>query len=112
MVRSEKSFENTVSEKVLLAYFSQKAKVFKPSTMWSHYSMLRTTISLNKNVDISKFTNLIDLLKRNGEGYLPKKSKIFTRNDFNRFFIEADDHTYLGLKVIFITAIAGDCRKN
>lgn len=104
--------EKKVSEKVLLAYFSNKSKVFKPSTMWSHYSMLRTTISINNNVDISKFTNLIAFLKRNADGYRPRKSKTFSKEDFSRFLIEADDHIYLGLKVIFIVGMAGGCRKN
>jgi hypothetical protein len=61
-----------VSETVLLAYFAKKTKVFKPSTMWSYYSMLWTTISINRNLDISKFTRLIAFLKRNTEGYWPK----------------------------------------
>ncbi|KAK5649874.1 hypothetical protein RI129_000903 [Pyrocoelia pectoralis] len=57
----EINIEKTISEKVLLAYFSYKAKVFRSSTMWSHYSI--------------KFTNLIAFLKRNAEGYRQKKSK-------------------------------------
>jgi hypothetical protein len=48
-----------ISEKVMLAYFMQRSKLLKPSTMWSEYSKLRTTIYLNKKVDISKFNNLI-----------------------------------------------------
>lgn len=94
-----------VSENVLLAYFSNKSKVLKPSTMWSQYSMLRTTISINQNVDISKFMNLIAFLKRNSEGYRPKKSKIFTKEDFSRFLKEADDESYLALKVFILYII-------
>lgn len=102
-----KRFENwcnlkkvkTVSESALLAYFSEKAKVQRSSTLWSHYSMLRTTISIKQNVDISKYTNLLAFLKRQAEGYQAKKSKIFMKDDFNRFLKEADN-SYLAIKVM------------
>lgn len=45
---------NSLSETVLLAYFSEKAKKVKPSTLWSYYSMLKSTILVNENCDISK----------------------------------------------------------
>jgi hypothetical protein len=48
----------TITEKVVLAYFSQA------STLWSNYSMLQTTIYVKKNVDISKYSNVVAFLKR------------------------------------------------
>jgi hypothetical protein len=86
-------------EKVMLAYFMQRSKLLKPSTMWSEYSKLRTTIYLNKKVDISKFNNLIAFLKRQSEGYRGKKSKVFTMDEVHAFLKEANDETYLMLKV-------------
>jgi hypothetical protein len=88
-----------ISEKVMLAYFMQRSKLLKPSTMWSEYSKLRTTIYLNKKVDISKFNNLIAFLKRQSEGYRGKKSKVFTKDEVHAFLKEANDETYLMLKV-------------
>jgi hypothetical protein len=64
---------NCINEKVMLAYFVEKSKIVKPSTLWSVYSMLRTMISINKNLDLSKYTNLIAFLKRQSEGYRAKK---------------------------------------
>src|SRR3978361_1555375 len=49
---AEKNVEN-FEEKILLAYFSKLSSAYKPSTLWSTYSMLRTMTYLNKNVDIS-----------------------------------------------------------
>lgn len=37
------------AEKVLLTYFLKLSSTLKPSTLWSKYSTLRTTIYLNKN---------------------------------------------------------------
>jgi hypothetical protein len=47
---------NCINEKVTLAYFLEKSKIVKPSTLWSVYSTLRTMISINKNLDLSKYT--------------------------------------------------------
>lgn len=88
-----------ISEKVMLAYFFEKAKNTKSSTLWSHYSMLKTTIYMKHNIDIRKFCNLLAFLKRKSEGYRPKKSKILTRSNIERFLMEANDHDYLLLKV-------------
>ena len=41
-------------EKSILAYFSEKAKSQIASTVWNQYSMLRSTIGIKQNVDISK----------------------------------------------------------
>lgn len=90
---------DVIDEKVMLAYFVKKGETMKASTMWSAYSKLRTTIYLNKNVDISKFANLIAYLKRRSEGYRAKKSKIFTKDEIKKFLLESNDDQYLLMKV-------------
>lgn len=96
--RNAKSF----SENVLMAYFGDLAKKFKSSTLWTQYSMLRTTLSIHNNIDIAKYLKLKAFLKRQSDGYRPKKSKIFTSNDINKFIKEAPDEIYLATKVSFI----------
>ncbi|KAH0816055.1 hypothetical protein GEV33_006736 [Tenebrio molitor] len=81
----------------MLAYFMQRSKLLKPSTMWSEYSKLRTTIYLNR--------------KRQSEGYRGKKSKVFTKDEVHAFLKEANDETYLMLKVLLIVGISGACRR-
>ncbi|KAK5643338.1 hypothetical protein RI129_007183 [Pyrocoelia pectoralis] len=76
------------------------------------YSILRATISIKHNVDIKNFSNLIAFLKRQGEGYRSKKSKVLTKEDFNNFLLQADDQMYLALKVILIVRVSGGCRKD
>ena len=40
------------SETVLMAYFQELNKKYKPSSLWSFYSMLKSTINIKEAVDI------------------------------------------------------------
>jgi hypothetical protein len=73
------------SESVVLGYMSEQAKVQKSSTLWSRYSMLKASLVVNNNVDITKYCKLVAFLKRQSVGYKAKKSKIFlsTAHDGN-----------------------------
>lgn len=93
----------TVDENAMLAYFSQEMGNQKPSTNWSHFSMLKATINMNLGINISGFTNLVSYLKQNCDGYSPKKSKILTKGEIFRFLKEADDEKYLALKVFLMS---------
>lgn len=94
---------NSFSENILLAYFSEldtKMKM-KSSTLWSYYSMIRTTLNIKHGIDISKYLKLRAFLKKKNEGYCPKKSRVFTKEQFDRFLSDAPDEKYLGAKVTF-----------
>lgn len=97
---NEKNTKNN-SENVLLAYFSELAsnQKMKGSTMWSHYSMLRSMLNIRQGIDISKYLKLRAFLKKQNEGYIPKKAKVFTREQFEKFLSEAPNQQYLGIKV-------------
>ncbi|KAJ8967353.1 hypothetical protein NQ317_008719 [Molorchus minor] len=69
------------SENVLLAYFSENAKNYKSSKLWVQYSM--------------QIPKLIAFLKRIGDGYQAKKSKILTKSEIDRFLSSADDKEFL-----------------
>lgn len=85
---------------MLLAYFLERSQTLNsPSSLWCEYSMLRTTISINDNEDISKYLKLHAFLKRKNDGYQQKKSNIFTREEINRFLTDAPDENYLLIKV-------------
>lgn len=88
---------NSFSENVLIAYFADLCQKMKP--LWSNYSMVRSTLSINNNVDISKYQKLRALLKRQSDGYKPKKSKILTKQQIETFMEHAPDDTYLMAKV-------------
>lgn len=61
--------------------------------------MLRTTISIRQNEDISKFYKLQALLKRYNQGYVPKKSKILELGEMEKFLKEAPNSDFLATKV-------------
>ncbi|KAJ8970254.1 hypothetical protein NQ317_000847, partial [Molorchus minor] len=87
------------SENVLLAYFSENAKNYKSSTLWAQYSMVKSCLIIYDNIDISKFPKLFAFLKRTGDGYQAKKSKILTKSEIDRFLSSADDKEFLIIKV-------------
>lgn len=99
-----------IDENVMLAYFQEKSEALSPPSLWSQYSMLKLTISVNKNIDISQFKKLIAFIKRKNDGYEAKKSKIFTKEEIIKFLLDAPNHSYLSMKVIAVMGIAGACR--
>lgn len=90
---------SSISEKLLMAYFEEISKTKASSTLWSTYSMLKKTIRQYNNVDIKTYSNLIDLLKVEGKGFQPKKSKVLSADDINKFLTDAPDKKYLSTKV-------------
>lgn len=95
---AEKSV-SSYTENVLLTHFSEQSKVYKASSLWSYYSKIKSMLLINHNVDISKFPKLIVFLKRNSEGYKPKKSKVLSREQVFKFIHDAPNDSYLMTKV-------------
>ena len=102
--RSKNEIRN-FSENVLLAYFSELAlnSKWKCSTLWSHYSMVKSMLNIRNGVDISKYIKLRLFLKKKNEGYTPKKSRVFTKEEFDKFIQDAPNEKYLAMKVSIIT---------
>ncbi|KAK4887301.1 hypothetical protein RN001_003572 [Aquatica leii] len=98
------------SEDVLLSYFAEELSKYAPTTMWSIYSMLKTTISSKHNVDISKYCRLQAFLKKKRIGFASKKSKVSSPTEINKFLREAPDREYLLVKVVAILGVLGACR--
>jgi len=94
---------SSYSENIVLTYLAEIGKSKKSSTLWSIYSMLRTTLLIKHDIDISKYTKVIAFLKRQSVGYKAKKSEIFKREEINKFLLEAPDDRYLMIKVICST---------
>jgi hypothetical protein len=88
----------TVSENVRLAYFQDYANEKKVSTLWSHYSMLKSTLSLKENIDISNFFKLVAFLKRQNTNYTAQKASVFTQEEITKFLTKAPDACYINIK--------------
>lgn len=107
----QQSHTNSLSENVLLAYFTTLAKTMKPSTLWATYSKLRGTIELKNNVDISNYDKLRAYLKNQSVGFTPKKSKILSDEHIKQFLLYAPDYKFLFTKVALIFGIMGACHR-
>ncbi|KAL1493540.1 hypothetical protein ABEB36_009244 [Hypothenemus hampei] len=109
----QKEYKTTsVSERTLTAYFQGLAEKYKPSTLWSRYSMLRTMIFNRRNENIDTYSSLIAFLKNQAIGFKSKKALVFTPENLKRFFEEAPDQIYLASKVIAIFGIQGATRND
>ncbi|KAJ3654777.1 hypothetical protein Zmor_013942 [Zophobas morio] len=87
------------SERVILAYFADLSSKYKISTLWTYYSMLRSTLNINHNINIEQYHKLRAFLKRQGENYQPKKAKTLSPQQITKFITEAPDVKYLATKV-------------
>lgn len=83
----------------MLVYFDELSKRFKPSTIWSKYSMLKSTLTILRGVDIGGYRQLAALLAKNSKGFVSKKSKILESQHVEKFLNEAPDDKYLAVKV-------------
>ncbi|KAL4707962.1 hypothetical protein ACJJTC_010578 [Scirpophaga incertulas] len=99
------------SENVILAYLKDLSDKFKPSSMWAKYSMLKFTLNIYNNIDITKYSKIIAFLKRNSEGHKGKKSLTFTSGQLKMFLKDSPDILYLFEKVALIFGIMGACRR-
>lgn len=89
--RKTKSF----SENVLLAYFHELSGKYKPSSLWSIYSMLKSTLKTKNDIDLGSYLKLSAFVKRQSDGFISKKSKVLTNDDVEKYLNEAPDDKYL-----------------
>ncbi|KAJ8916918.1 hypothetical protein NQ315_013388 [Exocentrus adspersus] len=101
--RITKNVQKT-DENVIPAYFFEKAKALKASSLWSTYSMLKSTLQINENMDISQYKKLVAFLKRQNDPYEAKKSNF----DYGK---QAPDDKFLLMKVVLIFGLNGACRR-
>lgn len=59
---------DSFSESVMLVYFNELSANYQSSTLWSVYSMLKSTINVNHGVDISTYQKLKAFLKKKSVG--------------------------------------------
>lgn len=90
---------NSFSENVLLVYFEEMSKTMKSPTLWTNYSVLKTTLNVKHGIDISQYKKLYSLLKQKSVGYNGKKAKVFSTDEIKTFIDEAPDNTHLLIKV-------------
>ncbi|XP_071553455.1 uncharacterized protein [Temnothorax nylanderi] len=97
-------------ENNLIVYFKDLSKKLKPSTLWSVWSILKSTLNSRDNVNIDNFLSLKALVKNNSKGYKPKKSLVLKWDEILKFINNAPDYVHLASKVILIFGICGALR--
>uniref|UniRef100_A0A6P7FZ84 Uncharacterized protein LOC114335748 n=1 Tax=Diabrotica virgifera virgifera TaxID=50390 RepID=A0A6P7FZ84_DIAVI len=74
--------------------------------------MLKSTLSLKSNIDISKYNKLIMFIKKKRTSYVPKKSKTLEKEQVQKFISDAPNDVFLMIKVALIFGVAGALRKD
>ena len=87
-----------VNEDIVLAYLYNYRKRIAPSSLWTKYSMLKSTCRVYKNIDISKYGKVISYLKSEARTHKSKKANILEREHIQTFLKEACDSQYLMAK--------------
>src|SRR5699024_11669271 len=87
------------SEDTLLVYFKELSNKYKSSSLWTQYSMLKSTINIRKNINLESYAGLRAFLKRCSEGYQAKKSEVFSGEQIQQFINKAPNDKYLATKV-------------
>lgn len=108
----EKNEVKAFTESGLLAYFNEKSKDLKSSSLWAEYSMMKATLAIRHDIDIKQFSKVTAFLKSKAVGYRPKLSKAFTREEIYKFIREAPNSQYLMMKIVAIIGIAGACKRD
>lgn len=89
-----------ISEAILMEYFEKLSKQYKPGTLWAQYSMLKSTLRIHEQIDISPYRDLTAFIKKQAYGVVAQKSRTLTAEEFKRFLREAPNDQYLLTKVI------------
>lgn len=101
-----------ISQNILLAYFQTLAKDFKPSTLWSIFSMLHKMLGIQLSLDLGRMPILKDYLKQLDGKAKKKKSAIFSRENIEQFLRTTPDNEFLLDKVSLSFGLAGGLQKN
>lgn len=95
--RQEKHInEKNMCEEVLFVYLRKlfDENKLNPPTVWSRYSMIKTTLLTYKNINIKSWEKVFSFMKKQAKGYCPKKAMIFSANDITNFCTHAPNETY------------------
>ncbi|XP_033217685.1 uncharacterized protein LOC117173304 isoform X3 [Belonocnema kinseyi] len=95
---------------IILAYFNQLGKNRAPSSLWTYYSMLKSTLYAKEGMRLEQHYQLQKFLKNKSRGYEPKKAKCFSPTEILKFIREAPDDVYLLKKVTAIFGLYGATR--
>jgi len=96
---AEEKGVKTFDEDVFLAYFLKLSTTYVPTSLWSIYSMLRSTMDVHRNIRLEHFTKLYSFIKRKNVGYNPKKARVFKASEVKQFLETALDEQWLVHKV-------------
>lgn len=102
---------NEINETIIKAYFTFINR-YQPSTLLSIYSILKKLLLLRKNLDITKYPSILDVLKNKLRNHKKKQALTFSTDQIDKFLCEAPDDRYLVKKLVFLLGVFGGMRRS
>ena len=105
--------ERKPTEEDFIQYFDylKGVKKLAANTIWSQYSMLNHKFQALFGEKLQKFPRITMLLKSYENGYVRKKSKIFSKEQIENFLKNApDDGEFIHIKVAILLCYFGGLR--
>lgn len=89
-----------ISPDLIAAYFHVlNEKKYKPTTLWALHSMLKATLRAHEDVEIGGYKQVTSFLKAKSSGFNSIKAEVFHGYEIRKFLEEAEDYTWLDVKV-------------
>lgn len=92
----------TTNEKVLLDYFVHLSNKYKPNTLWTIFSMLKSMLLSKEDLNIESYQEVVKFLKGKQSSYKKrdKDEGVLKAQHIYGFLDNAPDDKYLAAKVI------------
>ena len=94
------------SEPVILAYFQELSERYKPSSLWSKYSMVRAKLLFNENVNIKKYAKVLAFLKQKSRGLKKCEIESVLPVPATNIFVNNLQWSFLSTTNLFVTKSA------
>ncbi|CAH1379251.1 unnamed protein product [Tenebrio molitor] len=78
--------------------------------MWTKSSMLKTTLKIHNNLDISKYGKMKAYLKSQSRTYKSKKAMVLEKEHIEEFLLNVLNSEHLMTKTALLMRIFGACR--
>lgn len=98
------------SPNIIKAYILHMQDKYKPSSMWTKLSMLKSMLLRHENINLENFPEIKIYMKKISKNHIPKKAYVFSHDDYTKFLLEAPDNEYLIHKVCLILGWYGFMR--
>jgi site-specific recombinase XerD len=102
----------SVTGSVLCAYFKAHEAKYKPSTMWTHFSAIKSVLVSEHNVSVTGVEAVTKFLKSKSAQQVKKRAPIFSQQDISLYLTSAPNSSCLHYKLAVLFQFSGGLRRD